>query len=151
LVVQLLKEQNKFDQMPSGLLDRVKRILPFANIVAEEIVCEETDILEKIIPRMFEVMHRVAKVSCDYVRHGRWSPNGICMHVLIIVARTAGGPAYQEKLEEMDRELTGVIEDFNRAVNVEALRRTKETGEDSLPQSPDSSFPTFSCRAGAFT
>ena len=59
--------------MPSGLLDRLKRILPFADIVAEEIVCEETDLLEKIIPRMFEVMHRVAKVSCDYVKHGRWA------------------------------------------------------------------------------
>jgi hypothetical protein len=22
---------------------------------------------------MFEVMHRVASVSCDYVKHGRWS------------------------------------------------------------------------------
>ena len=57
--------------MPSGLLDRLKRILPFADIVAEEIVCEETDILEKIIPRMFQVMYRVAKMSCDYVKHGR--------------------------------------------------------------------------------
>ena len=56
--------------MPSGLLDRLQRILPLANMVADEIVCEETDILEKIIPRMFEVMHRVAKISCNYVRHG---------------------------------------------------------------------------------
>ena len=59
--------------MPSGLLDRLRRILPLANKVADEIVCEETDILEKIIPRMFEVMHRVAKFSCNYVRHGRRS------------------------------------------------------------------------------
>ena len=59
--------------MPSGLLDRLQRILPLANKVADEIVCEETDLLERIIPRMFEVMHRVAKFSCDYVRHGRLS------------------------------------------------------------------------------
>ena len=44
-----------------------------ANKVADEIVCEETDVLDKIIPQMFEVMHRVAKFSCDYVRHGRQS------------------------------------------------------------------------------
>ena len=31
--------------------------------------------------------------------------------------------------EEMERDLTKVIEDFDRAVNVEALRRIKETGE----------------------
>jgi Cdc6-like AAA superfamily ATPase len=61
-----------------------------------------------------------------------------------------GGSAYQEAIEEMDRELTKVIEDFDRAVNVEALRRTKETGEHSLSQSLDSSFSTVSCRAGAF-
>ena len=59
--------------MPSGLLDRLKRILPFADVVAEDIVCEETDLLDKIIPRMYEVMYKVAKVSCDYVKHGKLS------------------------------------------------------------------------------
>jgi hypothetical protein len=29
----------------------------------------------------------------------------------------------------MDKELTKVIEDFDRAVNIEALRQTKDTGE----------------------
>jgi len=76
-----LKVQNEYDQIPSGLLDRLKRILPFANIVADKIVedkivCEEMDLLEEIIPRMYEVMHRVARVSYDYVTHGRLSPGG---------------------------------------------------------------------------
>jgi len=65
-----LKEQKKIDQIPLDILDRLKRILPFADIVAEEIVCKETDLLEKVIPRMFEVMYKVAKMSCDYVKHG---------------------------------------------------------------------------------
>jgi len=72
LTAQLLKEQNKYDQIPLGLLAMLKRILPFADIVAEKIDCEMTDLLEGIIPRVFEVMHRVAKISCDYVKHGRW-------------------------------------------------------------------------------
>jgi len=54
-----------------------------------------------------------------------------------------GGLAYQETIEEMDRELTRVVEDFDRAVNVEALRRTKETGEHSLTQSLDSPSQQF--------
>jgi hypothetical protein len=66
-----LKEQNKYDQMTSGLLDRLKDILPFADRAAEEIVYEEASLLKQIIPRMFEVMLEVAKVSCDYVKHGR--------------------------------------------------------------------------------
>jgi hypothetical protein len=48
--------------------------------------------------------------------------------MLIIAARTVGGSAYQEAIDDMERELARVIEDFDRAVNVEALRRTKETG-----------------------
>ena len=42
--------------MPSVLFDRLQRILPLADKVADEILCEETDVLEKTIPRMFEVM-----------------------------------------------------------------------------------------------
>ena len=57
--------------MPSGLCDRVQRVLPFAEKVADEIVSEETEILEELIPRMFKVMHRAARLSCDYVKRGR--------------------------------------------------------------------------------
>ena len=36
-------------------------------------------------------------------------------------SRTIGGPTYMEMIEEMDRELTKVVEDFDHAVSVEAL------------------------------
>ena len=54
------------------------------------------------------------------------------------VARTIGGPAYPEMIEEMDRELTKVIEDFDRAMNFEALRLANETRKLSFSQSVDS-------------
>ena len=66
-----MKEQNKYDQMPSGLLDRMQHIVPLVKKVANEIVSEETEILEELIPQMFKVMHRAARLSCDYVKHGR--------------------------------------------------------------------------------
>ena len=66
-----MKEQNKYDQIPSGLCNRVQRILPLVKQVADEIISEETKILKNLIPRMFEVMHRVAKVLCEYVKRGR--------------------------------------------------------------------------------
>ena len=52
----------------------------------------------------------------------------------MIVARTGGRLAYQEieKIEEMDRELTKVIEDFDRAVDVESLRLAKQNGAHSF-------------------
>ena len=73
----MLKEKNRYDQIPSALLDRLQRILLFANKVTDEIVCKETELLEKIIPRMFEVMQSVAKVSCDYVKRGKWPRLGL--------------------------------------------------------------------------
>ena len=51
--------------------------------------------------------------------------------VLIVAERTVGGLVHPVKIEEMDSELTKVIEDFDRAVNIEALRLIKETGERS--------------------
>ena len=71
MTLQVLQERNKYDQIPSALLDRLQRILHFADKVADEIVCKETELLEKIIPRMFEVMQTVARVSCDYVKRGK--------------------------------------------------------------------------------
>jgi len=65
-----MQEQNKFDQIPMGLLDRLRRILLFADKVADEIVGEETDVLERTIPRMFEVMETVSKFVCGYVKRG---------------------------------------------------------------------------------
>ena len=47
--------------------------------------------------------------------------------LLIIAERTLSGIAHPERIEEMDEELTKVIEDFDRAMNVEALRLVKET------------------------
>src|SRR5258707_14133615 len=67
--------------MPSDLLDRLQRILIFADKVADEIVYEETEILEKTIPRMFKVMEKVAKCSCDYVKRGRFGRQSAFLHL----------------------------------------------------------------------
>ena len=71
LNVQFLKEQNKYDQIPLSLFDQLKRVEPLVKRAADEMVCEETDILEEILPRMFKVMQRVVEYACDYTRHGR--------------------------------------------------------------------------------
>ena len=128
--------------MPPSLLDRLQRILPMANKVADEIVCEETEVLEKTIPRMFRVMQKVAAFSCDYVKRGRKSSFWI-WRALIIAARTVGGQAYPTMVEEMDRELTMVIEEFDRAVDVEALRLAKKTGTGSLFRSGECILRNF--------
>ena len=47
----------------------------------------------------------------------------------MIAARTVRGLVDPGTIEEMKRDLTKVVEDFDRAVNVEVLRGIKETGE----------------------
>ena len=54
----------------------------------------------------------------------------------MIAARMIGGPAYSEMIEEIDKELTIVIEDFDRAMNFEAL--ANETSKSSISQTVDS-------------
>jgi len=49
--------------------------------------------------------------------------------MLMIAERTLSGLGHPEGIEEMDRELTKVIEDFDRAMNVEVLRLAKETSK----------------------
>ena len=50
----------------------------------------------------------------------------------------------------MDEELTGVIEDFMRAVDVEALRFSKETGKHFSSESGNILFSVVSYRAATF-
>ena len=65
----------------------------------------------------------------------------ICIVQLLMVAeRTLGGLVHPEKIEEMDEELSKVIEDFDRAVNVEALRLAKEASKQMLETSKQTLF-----------
>ena len=56
----------------------------------------------------------------------------------MIPVRTIGGSAYPEMIEEIDEELTKVIEDFDRALYVEALHLANETSKPSFSPSVDS-------------
>jgi hypothetical protein len=139
-----LKEQNKYDQVPSGVFDRLQRILP----LAETVVYEYTEVLEKVILEMFEVIQRIAKCTCDYVKRGRFGKQSpfLDLAMLMIVARTVGGLVRPATIEELDRDLSKVIEDFDRAVNVETLRLAQSNGQHSLSQFGGGSFPPPPCR-----
>ena len=55
----------------------------------------------------------------------------------MVAARTIGGFSYSEAIEEMDRELLKIIEDFDCAMNFEALRLANETSKLSFFQPVD--------------
>jgi len=54
------------------------------------------------------------------------------VQLLMIAERALSGLVRPKKIEEMDEELSKVIEDFDRAVNVEALRVIKETSKQKV-------------------
>jgi hypothetical protein len=144
LIVQLSTEQLK---MPSSLLDRLQRVSSLAEKDVCEIVTEETEILDKIMPRMFEVMQRIAIFLSDYAKRGSFSRLSLCWNpqMLMIAERTGNGlldSKEMEMMEEMDGELATVIEDFLRAVEIEATR----IGKHTLPQYRLRPFSVALCR-----
>jgi len=54
------------------------------------------------------------------------------VQLLMIAEGTLGGLDYLEEVEGMDEELTRIIEDVDRAVNVDALHLAKETRKQTL-------------------
>ena len=56
------------------------------------------------------------------------------LEVLMVAERTFGGLIHGETIEDMGRKLARVIEDFDRALNIEALRLAKKRGKHSLSQ-----------------
>ncbi len=56
----------------------------------------------------------------------------------MIAAGAIGDPGYPKMIEEMDGELNIAIEDFDRAVYVEALRKANETSKLSFFRSVNS-------------
>ena len=52
--------------------------------------------------------------------------------MLMIAEMASNGLAHPQRIEEMNEELNKVLEDFDRAMNVEALRLAKETSTYSL-------------------
>jgi len=134
----------------------LQRVSPLADKVADEIVSEETEILDKIIPQMFGVMQEIAKFLCGYVRRGRFSRRSLFWipQMLIIAERTGDALIYskdKEMMEKMAEELANVIEDFLRAVDVETLRLAKRIGKHTSSQYRMGPFSVNFCRARAST
>jgi len=142
--------------MPSSLLDQLQRVSPLAEMVADKIVSEETEILVKVIPRMFEVMKKIANFLCEYVKRGRFSRRSLFWipQMLMIAERTGDALVRskgKEMMEEMSEELANVIEDFVRAVDVETLRLVKGIGKHTLSQYRVNPFSVAICRASSRT
>ena len=105
---------------------------------------------------MFEVMQKIAKFLCEYVRRGRFSRRFLFrVPQLLMIAERTGAALFSSKdkddIKEMDEELANVIKHFLNAVDVETLRQAKSTGKHSLSQYSVCPFLIALCRAEAAT
>ena len=142
--------------MPSSLLDHLQRILPLAEKVADEIVCEETDVLGKIMSQMFQIMQKIAKFLCEYVKRGRFSRWSLfCIPQMLTIAERTGAAFFSSKdkdrITELDEGLANVIKHFLNAVDVEALRLARTAGKHLLSQYGVRLFLMALCRAEVST
>ncbi len=156
MIVQLLKEQIKSDEIPSSLLEHLQRILPLAEKVADEIVCEETDMLGKIMSQMFAVMQKIAEFLCEYVKRGRFSRRSLFwIPQMLMIAERTGAALFSSKdkdrIRELDEELANVIKHFLNAMDVEALRLARTMGKHSLSEYSVRPFLIALCRARVST
>ena len=142
--------------MPSSLLAHLQRILPLAEQVADEIVCQGTDELGKIMSQMFDVMQKIAKFLCEYVKRGRFSRRSLfSIPQLLMIAERTGAALFSSKdkdrIKELDGELANAIQHFLNAVDVEALRLAGRMGMSSLSQNRMRPFSLYLCRAETST
>jgi len=52
----------------SSLADSIARMFPFANLVIEEILCEETELLDREVERLCALIRDAASFICDYAK-----------------------------------------------------------------------------------
>jgi hypothetical protein len=77
---QVLKEQKKRDEAVSDLVDSISRILPFADLVLEDIICEETELLERVVKSLCALIRDTANFICEYAKQSlasTSSPTGL--------------------------------------------------------------------------
>jgi hypothetical protein len=130
-----LKKQKEYDDTVSSLADRLDRVLPFAEQVLDDSVHDDTEILKRIIERMYTLTMDVAEFTCSYVQKSRLSkcfprhytskPN----QKVEKKTKSSGYPEDEDRINELKDRLGRLVEDFDRAVGVEALNTARRNGK----------------------
>ncbi|KAG8778430.1 hypothetical protein FRC16_003848, partial [Serendipita sp. 398] len=115
ITFELLKQQKGRDQMVSDLTRQLKRILPFAKEALKEAIEENANILQKAIGRLYTLTTDIAEFSCDYVKRNRF--NRLMKSVI--------SNEDQDQINEFTSGFKELVEDFDRAVNVEMFKTVR--------------------------
>ncbi|KAG8853475.1 hypothetical protein FRB91_004806 [Serendipita sp. 411] len=111
----LLNEQQKYDEQVSDLVDRIEKILAFSKRV-EEVSYDDTSLITKAMEQMNDLIVDTANFAYAYVQQG----------FLRRFARSAISPTDRRRLDELRTQLDNLIGEFNRAIEFEGLKVTKD-------------------------
>lgn len=68
-VGQILKEQQKYDDMVPGLAQNIAEILPFAKTAINDIIVNgDMELLEKAAKDMYKLIEDTACFICEYIK-----------------------------------------------------------------------------------
>jgi hypothetical protein len=121
----------------SDLASQLKRILPFAEKAIEESVEESTDLLRRTIERLYTAMIDTAQFICVYVKQSRFSTYILLYHFPKAnfdaerATKFIISPQTQERINGFKDEFGKLVEDFDRAVDIETMKIARNIGKQN--------------------
>lgn len=130
-----MKEQRKYDDLVSDLVDRVGRMLPFIKPLQAENMDDDIELLEGVIKKVYDLILDTAEFITGYVRRSALSMSRAVQESLYVNHKIERTWKFIISMQDRDR-IAGLVEDFgkletdfDRAVNVEALKVAKKNSK----------------------
>jgi len=114
------------------MADCVGRILPFSTLILDEIVCKETELLERVVRRMCSLITDAATFICDYAKQSptsasRFYSDSSLIHRSVVRAmKSAMSTGPYTTIATLQTEFTKLKEDFDRAIDITTLKIARE-------------------------
>jgi hypothetical protein len=89
---QFLKEQKKYDSMVSDLAEGIGRICGFATLALDDIVCDETELLDRAVRKMCTLIADATNFICSYAKQ---HPGGTPCFIMLSPDLPLNSPSYQ--------------------------------------------------------
>jgi hypothetical protein len=121
--------------MVSDLASQLKRVLPFADKAIKDSIEESTDLLRKTIEKLYIAIMDVAQFTCMYVKQSRFSAQILLYRFPKADLEAERSTKFlishqtQERINGFKDEFGKLVEDFDRAVDIETMKVARNIGE----------------------
>jgi hypothetical protein len=133
--IQLLKDLRKYDEMVSDLASWIERILLFATHLLEDVLYDETELLDGAVCKLYEVITETAGFVIGYAKRSATSTLCLIRCCSVIYLQVGQGAKLiisvsdRQKFQALQRAFGKLKEDFDRAVDIASLDVTRRKGK----------------------